>query len=526
MSDKKIKAVEDIAKIVEYLKGPDRQVALCNGCWDPLHTGHILHLQHAKTLVEPSGMLVVTVTSDIYVGRQKGLTRPLHKETVRAHTLAALECVDYIAINRHADVVAAIRAIQPDLYVKGGEYTGSETPGLAREREAAEATGGRVVFTGTPAMSASALINMAFADKVYTPVADAFLQEFRLKYSFEEVTEKLDALKRLKVLVVGESIIDIYTLVSVMDKAPKTTILATEFSGDSEQFMPGGALHVALTLAQICDDVTLLTCMGTKAIPGVHAAEFIKDQLCGKVELLLWLLEDRYPTIKQRFLDVGFKEQLHRQTLSEICYGVSGKPFEDKIRCQIIDYIERNAPHYDLVVVADFGHGLVDRELAAILPARSKFLAVMCQANESNYGFNTMRKYKEADYICIDETELSLAVGYRHHDIASQMDELSGIVKCDLMAITRGGEGCIVHSDRKGTISVPVLSGKNPIDRVGAGDVFLSFTSPCAVLGYDKELIGLVGNCAGALACAMLGNESVVQKSQLLGFLKSLLKEG
>lgn len=91
------------------------------------------------------------------------------------------------------------------------------------------------------------------------------------------------------------------------------------------------------------------------------------------------------------------------------------------------------------------------------------------------------------------------------------------------MAVTLGGRGCILHSPGGEYISVPVFSGLNPIDRIGAGDAFLSITAPCAACKYPMPVIGFMGNVVGALACGKVGTSEVVGKTETRGFIKSLL---
>lgn len=115
---------------------------LCHGCFDVLHIGHIRHLQAAKDL--GMGRLTVTVTADQYI--KKGAGRPIFPATVRAECLAALACVDYVAIVEEATGLTAIETIRPEIYVKGYEYEG--VGGIAEmERMAVMNHGGEMAYT-------------------------------------------------------------------------------------------------------------------------------------------------------------------------------------------------------------------------------------------------------------------------------------------------------------------------------------------------------------------------------------------
>lgn len=128
------------------------RVVHCHGCFDCLCIGHIRHLQAARQLGD---MLIVTVTPDRYVNKPG---RPIFSEDIRAECLAALECVDYVAVNEWPDAVETIRLLRPDVYVKGAEYRGKMTAALRAEEAAIHAVGGRLVFVDTPQFHTTELI--------------------------------------------------------------------------------------------------------------------------------------------------------------------------------------------------------------------------------------------------------------------------------------------------------------------------------------------------------------------------------
>jgi rfaE bifunctional protein nucleotidyltransferase chain/domain len=132
----------------------DYRMVHVHGVFDLLHCGHIRHLQEAKKL---GGNLVVTVTSDRFVN--KGPGRPVFTARERAEMLAALSCVDYVAINDAPNAVEAIEAIKPAIYIKRRVYedeTADISGNMKLEREAVEHNGGRVVYTNTMTHSSTA----------------------------------------------------------------------------------------------------------------------------------------------------------------------------------------------------------------------------------------------------------------------------------------------------------------------------------------------------------------------------------
>jgi rfaE bifunctional protein nucleotidyltransferase chain/domain len=117
---KKILGAEDLAKWRESLRRRGRKLVVTNGCFDILHLGHSLYLEHAR---EQGDALLVGVTSDVNVRKLKGDGRPLNCEDDRAAVLAALQSVDAVHIFPEQDARAFLSSVQPDVYVKGGDYT-------------------------------------------------------------------------------------------------------------------------------------------------------------------------------------------------------------------------------------------------------------------------------------------------------------------------------------------------------------------------------------------------------------------
>lgn len=110
---------------VERHRRQGRRIVFTNGCFDLLHRGHITYLNRAKTLGD---VLVVGVNDDAGVRRLKGGSRPINPLEDRAQVLAALSCVDHI-IGFAGDTPGdLIRAVRPDLYVKGGDHTAETLP--------------------------------------------------------------------------------------------------------------------------------------------------------------------------------------------------------------------------------------------------------------------------------------------------------------------------------------------------------------------------------------------------------------
>ena len=131
---------------------------MTNGCFDLLHAGHVNYLEAAR---EQGDALLVGVNSDAAVRELKGPGRPVNSESDRALVVAALQSVDAVFIFLERDAVQFLEKVQPDIYVKGGDYT-LDTMNQD-ERRLIERQGGRVVLLGhVPGKSTTNLLKKIF----------------------------------------------------------------------------------------------------------------------------------------------------------------------------------------------------------------------------------------------------------------------------------------------------------------------------------------------------------------------------
>ncbi|MBF6267531.1 D-glycero-beta-D-manno-heptose 1-phosphate adenylyltransferase [Nocardia farcinica] len=139
-------------EVVRRHRAEGRRVVFTNGCFDVLHAGHIAYLNEAKRLGD---VLVVAVNSDSSVRAIKGPDRPVNPDHDRCAVLAALSCVDHVTVFEEDTPVELLRATEPDLYVKGGDYR----PEMLPETPVVREYGGEVrVLTYLADHSTSAVI--------------------------------------------------------------------------------------------------------------------------------------------------------------------------------------------------------------------------------------------------------------------------------------------------------------------------------------------------------------------------------
>ena len=150
----KIIPLDDLPAWRKQFRASGRRLVVTNGCFDILHLGHVTYLEAAR---RHGDALLVGVNGDQGVRELKGPNRPVNGETDRAGVLAALHAVEAVSIFPEKRAVRFLALAQPDIYVKGGDYT-LETIDQ-EERRAVEAAGGRIVFIPfVPGKSTTALL--------------------------------------------------------------------------------------------------------------------------------------------------------------------------------------------------------------------------------------------------------------------------------------------------------------------------------------------------------------------------------
>lgn len=505
----KIKSIEELSLIVKKLKAAGKKVIHCHGVFDLMHPGHVRHFHAAKALGD---VLVVTVTPDKYVN--KGPGRPVFTELLRAESIAALEAVDYVAINLWPNAVETIKKLAPNVYVKGKDYADEqkdETGAILLEKEAAASVGCKIHFTDDITFSSSSLLNEYFG--IYPEAAQSFLKDFRKRYDADKVISMLKSLKDLRVLVIGETILDEYAFVAPIGKPPKGNHIAARLL--NSEVHAGGILACANHMANFCGTVDLVTVVGNDG-----KEEFVSSHLKSNINLYLFKNESAPTIIKRRFVENAFLAKLFE------VYEINDRPspkLEREIKGRLTDLIF-TVKNYDLVLVLDYGHGFFTPALRKFLCSIPQFLAVNAQTNTANLGFNPITKYQKADYFCLDDKELRLAYQDNSSDINQLIKRLSKRLTSGAVTVTRGHLGATTYDPKNHVFfEAPVLSQKI-VDTTGAGDAFLALTAPCVAREFPLDLVPFIGNAAGALAVGILGNRSSIEAEPFFKFITALLK--
>lgn len=486
-----------------------KTVALCHGVFDLVHPGHIIHLEQAKAMAD---VLVVSITAAKYV--RKGPGRPYFDDEMRMKFLSAIGCIDYVMLSEGYTVDDIIESVEPDIYVKGEEYAKAEddiTGKIAEEEALVKRHGGRLGFTTGQTFSSTKLINTAMSglsDEVIH-----YMKDFKTRHTMDDIRDYADRAKKLKVLVVGDVIIDKYTYCNVQGIMSKDTGYSARLS-HSEEYL-GGAVAVARHLASFSDNVTMMSIIGNEEEMRLR----LFDELADTIQLKL-IYSAIFPTIvKHRYLTRNEKREEYRKI-----FAINNIPekvlYEEAAYTGFKNKLSEIIADYDVVFLCDFGHGVVDRETIDIVQENAKYLVLNCQTNSTNKGLNVITKYSRADVFVLDQQELKLAYPESVMDEELSLGKLSKHLKGDGW-LTRGSKGAYEIHD--GEIYECPAFTLNVKDTVGAGDAFYAAAGIFTAAGAPVEVGTFLGNIGGALGVNIVGNKEAIDKVNVLKFANTLM---
>lgn len=147
-------SAEELANVVSEARKQGKKVALCHGCFDILHIGHIRHFTAAK---EQCDLLFVSVTGDRFIN--KGPDRPIIPQEERAEIIASLKVVDGTTINQAQTAMDLLLNVKPDYFFKGQEYINSTDPNFLNEKKIAQDHGIEIRHTFEKVCSSSKIIH-------------------------------------------------------------------------------------------------------------------------------------------------------------------------------------------------------------------------------------------------------------------------------------------------------------------------------------------------------------------------------
>jgi rfaE bifunctional protein kinase chain/domain/rfaE bifunctional protein nucleotidyltransferase chain/domain len=477
-------------------KSVGRIVVHCHGCFDIVHPGHIQHLEYARSLGDE---LIVTVSADSQVN--KGIDRPLIPDDLRAGSLAALECVDWVHVNPFPTAVELLDQLQPDIYVKGKEYERNFDPRFLAERDAVARHGGKVVFSsGDVVYSSTALIRTLESENF----ADEKVMRFRDRFGLtgSNLQRILQKFVGMRVAVVGDYILDRYHFCDATGIAGEGPMMALRHL--QQEDFDGGAAIIARHAAGLGAQASLVTSLSDDA-PSHEALM----RLAGAGVTVHASNHRRQMVTKNRYL--VDQSKLFKVDEGPVC------PIDSQTEQRVAETILAAAQEASVVIFADFGYGLITESLLdRVMPQLRRSVPILT-ADVSGRQSSLLR-FKEVDLLCPTEREVRETL----HDFSSGL----GAVVWNLLQatgasqamITLGKQGLVTFANPNSEESseqsparlvseyLPALSN-TVVDPLGCGDALLAAASMTLAAGGSLQAAAYLGALAAAVEIRELGNQ-------------------
>jgi rfaE bifunctional protein kinase chain/domain/rfaE bifunctional protein nucleotidyltransferase chain/domain len=498
----------EIKDIIENIKKSKKIVGLCHGVFDLMHIGHIKHFQKAKKLCD---FLIISVTSDRFV--QKGAGRPIFSHKSRMESLEALECVDAVILSDNQTSEQIIRNIKPNIYFKGFDYKNniSDITGKIKiESDLVKKYRGKTIYTNEETSSSSFLINNY--SNFFNEEQREYLKNIKKNFSFNKIIQYFEKIKKIRVLIIGETIIDEYIYSEALGKSGKESYLAIkELSGE---YQLGGAAAIAKHLSTFCNKVNLLSMVGQKK----EHISFIKKKLGNKIKTN-FIYKKNSPTIlKKRYLDFVNKNKLIG------VYNINDQELNEQQNKQLIKKYKTLIKQSDLVIISDYGHGFINKKFIKVIEKKNNFIYLNAQINAGNVGYHSIRNYKKINCLIINETELRHEMRNKVSDVVLLAKQLQNKINIRKIVITRGKLGAImIDKKNKKVLSCPAFA-QNVVDKVGAGDTMLSVICLFLHAKANDNLSLFMGSLAGAISVGIMGNSSHLNKEKFIKEVETTLK--
>ncbi len=485
----KIVTVEKLREIIGGLPRK-KSVIMCHGTFDIVHPGHVRHLLYAKSKAD---LLIASLTCDDHI--KKANFRPFVPEDLRAINLAALEIVDYVIVDREPTPLKNITMLQPDYFAKGYEYGSTGLPPKTQEeKNAVEAYGGQIIFTPGDIVYSSSHIIESFPPNLSTEKLIMLLDAEGI--SFKDLHHAVDAMKGVKVHVVGDTIIDSYTHTTLIGGMTKTPTMSVRF--EEKQDFVGGAGIVAKHINAAGADVTFSTVLGVDAL-----GDFALDDLTKAGVKCLPIKDKTRPTINKNAIIAGTYHLLKIDTLDN-------RSISEEIVRKLSDQIVEAKP--EIVVFSDFRHGMFNRDTIGPLTAAIPEGIMKIADSQVASRWGNILEFQGFDLITPNEREARFALGDQDSVVRPLGLELYRRANCKLLILKMGERGLLTYrgmpkaeEDVRAFFAVDTFC-QNVVDAVGAGDALLAYASLALKVTGKAVIASVLGSVAAALACEQEGN--------------------
>lgn len=323
---------------------------------------------------------------------------------------------------------------------------------------------------------------------------------------FEKLKKALASDSKIKVLVVGDLMLDEYIWGSVDRVSPEAPVQVVE--ARAENYVPGGAANVANNLVALGYDVSLVGAIGDDH-NGTKLSQMLKQENinCEGIRIL-----KHRPTINK------IRVIAHNQQILRIDREVKGA-LSEKMEQEIIDYIDSTIPTVDGIICSDYLKGLLTNNILKAIITGSKRHNKLVFVDPKGKDF---LKYRGANVLTPNEHEVEVASiesGRDNYELTKAAKKIIDMVQLDSLLVTRGKDGMCLFETGKDPMHIPT-EAKEIYDVTGAGDTVIATFAMAVLSGLNFEEAAKIANKAAGIVVGKVGT-AVIHKEDI----KNILEE-
>lgn len=466
------------------LRDKANRIAFVSGNFNILHPGHMRLLKFAAELAD---FLVVGVNMDA----TPGVTVPGSERLANVKELSIVD--EAVLLNEPA--ASFIAKLQPSVVVKGKEFEDQHNP----EQAIVQSYGGRLEFgSGETLFSSFSLLDEEFSHTNRSNIIKP--RDFPQRHGFgiRDLGSCLDKIKGMRVLVIGDLIIDDYITCDPLGMSREDPTIAVA-PIETKTFV-GGAGVVALHARSLGASVCFLTVVGAD-----DAAAFAYQNLQNQGISVRAFTDDTRPTTrKQRYRAAG-KTLLRVNHLRQHAISTA-------LSQSMLSQVEEQLANVDLVLFADFNYGCLPQGLVDAISGQAAAKKIpMAADSQASSQMSDISRFKGMMLITPTEWEARLAMRDSSSGLAALAGDLQAATKAETCVITLGPEGFLVRGRNRGnesaylTEQLPAFN-KAAKDPAGAGDSLFTTTAMSLCAGNDVWRSVYLGALAAGCQVGRVGN--------------------
>ncbi len=472
----------------------NKKVVFVSGVFNVLHPGHLRLLDFASNLGD---FLIVGILD------KKQAPENSNPEKERISMILELKKVN-VAVILHDSPEVYLNKLRPNIVVKGKEHEKKFNP----EEKALQNFGGKLIFSsGETKSTAYDLLNPDITKINYKTILKHTNFQNKHNFNFQNLIKILNDFEKVKVLVIGDTIIDEYVdcdPVGISQEDPTIVVRPNK-----SKFFLGGASIVAAHAQSLGAKVEYNTILGNDDLAKYYSDKIKKIDLKCKS----YVDFDRPTTHKKRF-------RAHGQTLLRV-HNYIQQPISNEIKNKIIKDISKRIKKIDLIVFSDFNYGMLSQDLVnEIIKLAHKNKVLIVADSQSSSQTGDISRFVGAKLVTPTEREARIAIKDFSSGLVTVAEKLMMKVGADYVFITLGKEGVLIHQRMKKKTDwrndmLPAFN-RSLKDPAGGGDALLITSSLALATGSTIWEAAYMGSVAAACQVGRLGNLPLTKKELLL----------